>query len=185
MLPVITQQATSARPRYACVPADSFDFEWATVCQRSRFLSTGGTIASASRSSAGRLCSRPCQLWISLPLFPLFEQLKDRNAGISNMSSSDMTPQVWLQLSTRINELLSRDGIAGAVVTHGTNTLEETAYFLDLTITSLKPVVLVGAQRPASDPDADGPRNLLDAIRVATLAGGDGQRCHGRHEWPD
>jgi L-asparaginase len=79
-----------------------------------------------------------------------------------------MTPQVWLQLSTRINELLSRTNIAGAVVTHGTNTLEETAYFLDLTVTSSKPVVLVGAQRPASDPDADGPRNLLDAIRVAT-----------------
>ena len=86
---------------------------------------------------------------------------------ISNISSSDMTPQVWLQLLARINELLSQSAIAGVVVTHGTNTLEETAYFLDLTITSSKPVVLVGAQRPASDPDSDGPRNLIDAIRVA------------------
>ncbi len=55
----------------------------------------------------------------------------------------------------------------GIVVTHGTNTLEETAYFLDLTVVSNKPVILVGAQRPASDSDSDGPRNLLDAIRVA------------------
>jgi L-asparaginase len=81
-----------------------------------------------------------------------------------------MTPQVWLQMSTRINDLLSRADIAGAVVTHGTNTLEETAYFLDLTVTGSKPVVLVGAQRPASDLDSDGPRNLLDAVRVATSA---------------
>lgn len=57
--------------------------------------------------------------------------------------------------------------IVGVVVTHGTNTLEETAYFLDLTTVSAKPVILVGAQRPPSDPDSDGPRNLLDAIRVA------------------
>ena len=79
-----------------------------------------------------------------------------------------MTPEIWLRLAGRINELLAKPEIAGIVVTHGTDTLEETAYFLDLTTISNKPVILVGAQRPASDPDSDGPRNLLDAIRVAT-----------------
>ena len=86
---------------------------------------------------------------------------------ISNISSSDMTPEIWTRLAVRINALLARPDILGVVVTHGTNTLEETAYFLDLTVGSSKPVILVGAQRPASDPDADGPRNLLDAVRVA------------------
>lgn len=86
---------------------------------------------------------------------------------ISNISSSDMTPETWLRLAGRVNELLARPDITGIVVTHGTNTLEETAYFLDLTTVSTKPVVLVGAQRPTSDPDSDGPRNLLNAVRVA------------------
>ncbi len=131
-------------------------------------LSTGGTIASRQDPAKGGYVPALSaeDLIAAVPAIRTVARIETQ--AMSNISSSDMTPQVWLQLSTRINELLSRDDIAGAVVTHGTNTLEETAYFLDLTITSLKPVVLVGAQRPASDPDADGPRNLLDAIRVAT-----------------
>jgi L-asparaginase len=78
-----------------------------------------------------------------------------------------MTPEIWVGLAARVNELLAKPEITGIVVTHGTDTLEETAYLLDLTTVSAKPVVLVGAQRPASDPDSDGPRNLLDAVRVA------------------
>src|SRR5262249_38058450 len=85
-------------------------------------------------------------------------------------SESDITPQIWVRLAVRVNELLAKPEIVGIVVTHGTNTLEETAYFLDLTTTSPKPVILVGAQRPASDPDSDGPRNLLDATRVAVAS---------------
>src|SRR6202021_2658057 len=84
--------------------------------------------------------------------------------------SYDMTPEIWVRLAATVNRLLARPDMTGIVVTHGTDTLEETAYFLDLTTTSPKPVVLVGAQRPASDPDSDGPRNLLDAVRVAVAA---------------
>jgi L-asparaginase len=131
-------------------------------------LSTGGTIASRTDPAKGGYVPALSaeDLIAAVPAIKKVAQIQAQQ--ISNISSSDMTPQVWLQLSTRINDLLSRADIAGAVVTHGTNTLEETAYFLDLTVTSSKPVVLVGAQRPASDPDSDGPRNLLDAVRVAT-----------------
>src|SRR5687768_1320428 len=131
-------------------------------------LSTGGTIASRQDPVKGGYVPALSadDLIAAIPGIRKVAQIQTQQ--ISNISSSDMTPHVWLQLAGRINELLSQSNITGVVVTHGTNTLEETAYFLDLTVTSSKPVVLVGAQRPASDPDADGPRNLLDAIRVAT-----------------
>jgi L-asparaginase len=89
---------------------------------------------------------------------------------ISNIASDDITPEIWVRLAGRVNDLLAKAEIRGVVVTHGTDTLEETAYFLDLTMISTKPVILVGAQRPASDPDSDGPRNLLDAVRVAVAS---------------
>jgi hypothetical protein len=132
-------------------------------------LSTGGTIASRTDPAKGGYVPALSadDLIAAVPAIKKVAQIQAQQ--ISNISSSDMTPQMWLQLSTRINDLLSRADIAGAVVTHGTNTLEETAYFLDLTVTSSKPVVVVGAQRPASDLDADGPRNLLDAIRRGML----------------
>ena len=130
-------------------------------------LSTGGTIASMHDPEVGGYVPAlsGADLVAAIPEIEDTAQLHVEQ--ISNISSSDMTPEIWLRLSRRIAELLSNADISGAVVTHGTNTLEETAYFLDLTIQSDKPVVLVGAQRPASDPDTDGPRNLLDAIRVA------------------
>jgi L-asparaginase len=131
-------------------------------------LSTGGTIASRQDPVKGGYVPALSAEDLIAAIPAIRKVARIHTQQISNISSSDMTPQVWLQLSTRINELLSQTGIVGVVVTHGTNTLEETAYFLDLTVTSSKPVVIVGAQRPASDPDADGPRNLLDAVRVAT-----------------
>jgi L-asparaginase len=86
---------------------------------------------------------------------------------VANVDSSNIQPDLWLRLSRLVNHWLARPEITGVVVTHGTDTLEETAYLLDLTVTSRKPVVLVGAQRPPSFPDSDAPRNLLDAVRVA------------------
>ena len=130
-------------------------------------LSTGGTIASMQDPAKGGYVPALSgeDLVRAVPAITKIARIEVEQ--ISNISSSDMTPEIWLRLAARVKALLARPEIAGAVVTHGTNTLEETAYFLDLTTLSPKPVILVGAQRPASDSDSDGPRNLSDAIRVA------------------
>src|ERR1700736_4947138 len=134
-------------------------------------LSTGGTIASKHDPLKGGYLPALSgeDLIAAVPAIKTIAQIQVEQ--ISNISSSDMTPEIWIRLAARANELLAKPDIAGIVVTHGTNTLEETAYFLDLTTVSTKPVILVGAERPASDPDSDGPRNLLDAIRVASEPG--------------
>ena len=77
-----------------------------------------------------------------------------------------MTPQLMFDLSNKIKELLHREKFDGVIVTHGTDTLEETAYLLDLTLDTKVPVVVIGSMKNASDPDWDGPRNLIDAINI-------------------
>jgi L-asparaginase len=130
-------------------------------------LSTGGTIASKQDPVKGGYVPALSaeDLVAAAPAIKKIAHIQAEQ--ISNIPSPDMTPEIWLRLAGRVNELLTRPEITGIVVTHGTDTLEETAYFLDLTTVGTKPVILVGAQRPASDPDSDGPRNLLDAVRVA------------------
>jgi L-asparaginase len=96
---------------------------------------------------------------------------------VTAINSADMTTDIRIQLASRLQRVLEDPGISGAVITHGTNTIEETAYFLDLVLTSSKPVVLVGAQRPASDPYSDGPLNLLQAVEVAVNAESRGKGC--------
>jgi len=133
-------------------------------------LSTGGTIASKHDSAKGGYVPALSgeDLVSGIPAIKKIAQIQVEQ--ISNIPSDEITPEIWVRLAGRVNELLAKDEITGIVVTHGTDTLEETAYFLDLTMISTKPVILVGAQRPASDPDSDGPRNLLDAIRVAVAS---------------
>jgi L-asparaginase len=130
-------------------------------------LSTGGTIASKQDLAKGGYVPALSgeDLVSAVPAINKIAQIQVEQ--ISNIASPDMTPEIWVRLAGRVNELLAKPEIAGIVVAHGTDTLEETAYFLDLTTISTKPVILVGAQRPASDPDSDGPRNLISAIRVA------------------
>lgn len=136
-------------------------------------IATGGTIAGVQDSAgtlggyrAGTLTAE--QIIASVPELRRFAEVEAEQ--FSNVPSTLITPAQWVALSRRINEVLARDDLAGVVVTHGTDRLEETAFFLYLTVRSEKPVVVVGAQRPATGISPDGPINLLAAVRTAAAA---------------
>jgi len=134
-------------------------------------LSTGGTIAGSGSSStdlsnykSGSILGE--QLVKSVPQISHIADI--RVEQIVNVNSSDITIENWLTLARRINAIIKEtSAVSGFVITSGTNTLEETAYFLNLTVRSDKPVVLVGAMRPATAISPDGPLNLLNAVRTA------------------
>ena len=134
-------------------------------------LSTGGTIAGKGASSTNLTEYRGSsllgsELLASVPEIERYAEVKVEQ--VVNVASPNMTADVWRTLSARINSIFSEDPrVAGVVVTHGTSTLEETAYFLHLTVRHDRPVVVVGAQRPATAISADGPLNLLNAVRTA------------------
>lgn len=83
-----------------------------------------------------------------------------------NYPGPHITPELMLELSKKINEFVEYPNVDGIIVTHGTDTLEETAYFLDLTVKTKKPILVIGAMKTSSEPDWDGPRNLLDAMHI-------------------
>jgi L-asparaginase len=125
------------------------------------FIATGGTI---SNRTEGRLTAD--ELVKTMPGVEQYARLTTEQ--FANVASSELTVDQWLQLSRRINKLFASDPeLAGIVVTSGTDTLEETAFFLHLTVRDVRPVVLVGAMRNASTLGYEGPANLLQAIRVA------------------
>jgi len=126
-----------------------------------RVVATGGTIAGTGSGdlSAADLVAR-------IP--ELSKVARISTEDFSRIGSSSMTPELQHRLARRINQLFaSSDAPAGIVITHGTDSLEETSFLLDLLIESDRPVVFAAAQRPPSEPDSDGPRNLLNAVRVA------------------
>ena len=86
---------------------------------------------------------------------------------ISNIGSQEMNDEIWLKLANRVSELLTKNDVDGVVIMHGTDTMEETAYFLSLVIKSKKPIVLVGSMRPSTSMSADGPLNIYNAVSVA------------------
>jgi L-asparaginase type II len=134
-------------------------------------LSTGGTIAGSGSSSTDLSNYKPGAILGEqlVKAVPQIAQIADvRVEQIVNVRSSDLTVDNWLTLAKRIHAILKETpDVAGFVITSGTNTLEETSYFLNLTVRSDKPVVLVGSMRPATAISADGPLNLLNAVRTA------------------
>jgi L-asparaginase type II len=133
-------------------------------------LATGGTIAGSAPSATQMTGYDPGQIGIQVLINAVPQMKQYANVSgeqVANIGSFAMTHEVWLKLANRVNELLASSMVDGIVITHGTDTLEETAYFLNLVVKSDKPVVLVGAMRPATAISADGPVNLLNAVRLA------------------
>lgn len=140
-------------------------------------LGTGGTIAGKAEDRADNVGYRPAQLDIGqlLNALPGLDARLGAHAmhceQVAQVDSKDMSFAIWRELALRLSTQLSRADVSGAVITHGTDTLEETAYFLHRVLPHVvlrkKPVVLTCAMRPASSENPDGPQNLLDAVTVA------------------
>ncbi|WP_268811538.1 asparaginase [Caballeronia zhejiangensis] len=133
-------------------------------------LATGGTIAGQAGDSSKTAGYKAGVVGVDklLDAVPALGSVARIHAEqIASIDSKDMSAALWTQLARRIDELLAQDDIDGVVVTHGTDTLEETAYLLHLTVKSAKPVVLTAAMRPSTALSADGPLNLLNAVTVA------------------
>ena len=133
-----------------------------------KILATGGTIAGA-QSSATDVGYKSGSFSVDdlIKAVPHLGDLADLTGEqLANIGSQTMNHEVWLKLAARINEVLKGD-TDGVVITHGTDTMEETAYFLSLVVKSDKPVVLVGSMRPATATSADGPANLYNAVALA------------------
>lgn len=144
---------------------------------RIHLIATGGTIAGVAPDpadtrnyTAGVLTAE--QLIASVP--PLKDLAEISVEQLYNLDSKDMTPDHWLGLARATQAALDRGDVDGVVITHGTDTMEESAFFLDCVLVSDKPVVFTGAMRPSNAISPDGPTNLLAAVSVAASAAGMG-----------
>lgn len=141
-------------------------------------LGTGGTIAGTGHDPSRAWAYRAAQLSVNelIKAVPALQGVPLEAVQVAQVDSKDMSWAVWRALGRDLHEHLQRDEVAGVVVTHGTDTLEETACLLQALHDGAKPVVLTAAMRPATDLDADGPGNLRDAVYVVQEAA---RRCVG------
>ena len=132
-------------------------------------LATGGTIAgSAETNVQAGYTSGQVGVEILINAVPQLKKIAHvRGEQISNIGSQNMNDAIWLKLAKRINQLAKQEDVDGIVITHGTDTMEETAYFLNLTVHTRKPVVMTGSMRPSTALSADGPLNIYNAVAVA------------------
>ena len=139
-------------------------------------LATGGTIAGTAASSTDTTGYRAGALGVDalIGAVPALAAHRLEAESVAAIDSKDMDAATWQRLAEHVAAHLARPEVDGIVITHGTDTLEETAYFLHRVLAPLKPVVLTAAMRPASAISADGPANLLDAVTVAEAAGARG-----------
>src|SRR5262245_61758172 len=132
-------------------------------------LATGGTIAGAAASGTqAAYTSGAVTIDAMITAVPGIKDMANiKGEQISNVGSQDMSFEIMLKLAKRINELMKVSDVDGIVVTHGTDTMEETAFFLNLVVKGEKPVVMVGSMRPSTAVSADGPLNLYNAVGAA------------------
>ena len=141
-------------------------------------IATGGTIAGRADSASATVGYRAGELTVEqlMASVPGLDKLANLSGEqLCNIDSKDMQEDIWLQLARCVEKAAARDDVDGVVITHGTDTMEETAWFLQLTLQTEKPVVLTGAMRPATAISADGPMNLWQAVRVAADPGAKGR----------
>ena len=142
-----------------------------------RVLATGGTIAGAQASATDYgYKSGAYDVNSLLAAVPNLDKLAViTGEQVANIGSQDMNDEVWLELAKRLNAVLAEPATDGVLITHGTDTLEETSYFLTLVTQSEKPVVMVGSMRPATATSADGPANIYNGVAVLANPGARGK----------
>lgn len=160
-------------------PNDSLPLQQPQLTKSSIYiLGTGGTIAgTADSSTSANYAASKLAITSILDSIPELKKIDEeiRAFDVFQICSEDITTKHWLELAKKVNQLLAMPSVTGVVITHGTDTLEETAYFLDLVVHSDKPVVLVGAMRAATSMSADGPLNLFNALSVVHAPTAKGQ----------